>query len=362
MHFTLGLKELPFEPDAKQIIYIQGNKNDMVHHYVGLYYNSIRSYFESKGYDFCYIPYLKRELIADEVLHYNAPYAKSGHLKFMTDDNFILNYMIHPENIGRIPPSLLYYIPGFKDERYPEAEVLFRGITLSTQSFAGDNALTCVLRNILEDIHQQTKPPIRFHKVSKTEIDEEEKFIGCGEDDPYNAIAADETFDSESRILMKEIEERVERLKKKGISTYIIKQLTFNNKERLSRLCITKRNEILLLDYFITVKMTPLPLAVFLLFLNHPEGICFKALPDYREELMEIYKKIKGPFFNYETALKSIEDVTNPLSNSINEKCSRIREAFVSQFDDHLARFYYIDGQRGEPKKIALPRELVEWR
>ena len=279
----------------------------------------------------------------------------------MTDDNFILNYMVHPENREKIPPSLLYYIPGFKDERYPEAEVQFRGIALATQSFAGDNALANVLRSIFEDIHQQTEPPIRFHKVSKAEIDEDEKLIGCEEDDPYNTIAADETFDSESRILMKEIEERVEKLKKKGISTYIIKQLAFNSKERLSRLRITKRNEILLLDYFLEIKMTPLPKAVFLLFLNHPEGIYFKALPDFRKELMEIYKKIKGPFFNYESAQKSIEDVTNPLSNSINEKCSRIREAFVSQFDDHLARYYYVDGQRGEPKKIALPRDLVVW-
>ena len=107
--------------------------------------------------------------------------------------------------------------------------------------------------------------------------------------------------------------------------------------------------------------MTPLPKAVFLLFLKHPEGIYFKALPDYREELMEIYKIIKGPFFNEASARQSIEDVTDPLSNSINEKCSRIREAFVSKFDDSLARYYYVDGKRGEPKKIALPRTLVKW-
>ena len=43
------------------------------------------------------------------------------------------------------------------------------------------------------------------------------------------------------------------------------------------------------------------------------------------------------------------------------EKKEIIRGAFVSQFDDHLARYYYIDGLRGEPKKIALPRDLVVW-
>jgi hypothetical protein len=75
---------------------------------------------------------------------------------------------------------------------------------------------------------------------------------------------------------------------------------------------------------------------------------------------MKIYSDIR-PWGLTERAMQSIEDVTNPLLNSINEKCARIRGAFVGQFDDHMARHYYIDGLRGEAKKIALPRELVVW-
>jgi hypothetical protein len=106
------------------------------------------------------------------------------------------------------------------------------------------------------------------------------------------------------------------------------------------------------------IMMEPLVKAVYLLFLNHPEGILFKDLPSYRNELAEIYGKLR-PGGLTERALQSIEDVTNPLLNSINEKCARIRGAFVGQFDDHMARHYYIDGRRGEAKKISLPRELV---
>ena len=81
-------------------------------------------------------------------------------------------------------------------------------------------------------------------------------------------------------------------------------------------------------------------------------------LPSNRNELAEIYGKLRTGGLT-ERALQSIEDVTNPLLNSINEKCARIRGAFVGQFDDHMARHYYIDGRRGEAKKISLPRELV---
>ena len=108
------------------------------------------------------------------------------------------------------------------------------------------------------------------------------------------------------------------------------------------------------------IKMEPLAKAVYLLFLNHPEGILFKHRPDDCEELANIYVKLK-PAGLTERALQSIEDVTNPMLNSINEKCARIRGAFVGQFDNHMAKHYYIDGLRGEAKKIALPRELVVW-
>lgn len=43
------------------------------------------------------------------------------------------------------------------------------------------------------------------------------------------------------------------------------------------------------------------------------------------------------------------------------EWSARIRGAFVGEFDDYMAKYYYIDGKRGEVKKIALPRDLVIW-
>ena len=53
--------------------------------------------------------------------------------------------------------------------------------------------------------------------------------------------------------------------------------------------------------------------------------------------------------------------MTNPLLNSINEKCARIRSAFVKVFDEGLAKNYFVTGERGEAKKVILPRDLVVW-
>ena len=132
------------------------------------------------------------------------------------------------------------------------------------------------------------------------------------------------------------------------------------NQVKLSRLTITKDYSIILSDYNYTeVKIEPLAKAVYLLFLNHPEGIIFKCLPNYKEELIALYSKIKPYSFNDKT-VKSIDDITNPLLNSINEKCSRIKAAFQAIVDISLADQYYITGKSGEPKRITLPRELVE--
>ena len=130
---------------------------------------------------------------------------------------------------------------------------------------------------------------------------------------------------------------------------------------KLSRLTITKDYSIILSDYDNKeIKMEPLVKAVYLLYLKHPEGIAFKHLPDYRQEIIDIYNDLRPLGLN-SRSLQSIEDVTNPLMNSINEKCSRIRAVFLAEDDASLADQYYIVGKSGEQKRITLPRDLVIW-
>lgn len=360
MVFTLGLNKLPFEQESYQIIYTEGQYDEEVNSLIRKNFKEISAHFKSRGYEFCYIPYLKYDLARGERQHYNAPYAKAAQLKFMSDDNFILEYMVHPENRGKIPPSLLFYHPSCWDHKFDEAVCQFRGVSISEKSFDGDEELKAVLDEVDGFIKDHEAPKNFFRKSQVDQYDLTDFDLHVAAEDIVSP--ADVEFDVESKQLIDEIRERIEKLEQKGIESYVIEKIFQHHKRKLSRMHITKDYRIFLGDYMgMEIKMTPLPKAVFLLFLKHPEGIMFSYLPDYRDELMDIYSKVKGPFFNVMTAIKSIEDVTNPIGNSINEKCSRIREAFVSQFDDHLARNYYITGARGEVKRITLPRELVKW-
>ena len=159
--------------------------------------------------------------------------------------------------------------------------------------------------------------------------------------------------------LVQDLKDMVQKLKDYGFSEKEITSL-LHTEQPLLRLTVSKNYRIYLGKEHKEVHLEPLVRSVYVLFLKHPEGIVFKNLPDYRQELTKIYSEIR-PWGLTERAIQSIEDVTNPLLNSINEKCARIRGAFVGQFDDHMAKHYYIDGPRGEAKKISLPRDLVVW-
>lgn len=159
--------------------------------------------------------------------------------------------------------------------------------------------------------------------------------------------------------LVKEVKERVQKLKEYGMNEQEITSLIHTDLPVLT-LTISKNYRIFLGDNRIEVHMEPLFKAVYLLFLSHPEGIVFKDLPDYRGELTKIYSEVR-PWGLSERALQSIEDVTNPLLNSINEKCARIRKAFVNVLDSKGAEPYIIKGVRGGIKKIDLPRECINW-
>ncbi len=161
-------------------------------------------------------------------------------------------------------------------------------------------------------------------------------------------------------ILLNELKEKVRRLRAYGVEDAEI-VAAMNEEESFPQLVVTEDYKIVLSkNQPVEVKLEPLVKAVYLLFLNHPEGIIFKNLPDYRQELTRIYSEIR-PWGLTERAIQSIEDVTNPLLNSINEKCARIKKAFELMLDSGMAKNYYIDGLRGEAKKISLPRDLVVW-
>lgn len=181
-------------------------------------------------------------------------------------------------------------------------------------------------------------------------------------DDNTDPDTADIYFTSNAYKLIDEIKERIEKLNNLGINSFVINKMLLTP-PRLSRLKITADYRILLTDYNKEIKMTPLPKAVFFFFLRHPEGVIFKHLIDYKDELLEIYKNLTVSE-DEQKIKESIDSITDSTKNSINEKCSRIREAFIKEICEDLAENYFITQNHKsdtEPrlKLITLDRTMV---
>ena len=139
-------------------------------------------------------------------------------------------------------------------------------------------------------------------------------------------------------------------------------------KGELSRLVITADYRFLLVDYHVEVELQPVHKAVYLLFLAHPEGLEFKRLADYREELKSYYMQT-AKLLDKEKIEEGVNHLVDPLDNAINEKCSRIKKAFLELMDEYRASYYIISSHTQKHiagriwyerlKVIMLPRELV---
>lgn len=359
MHFTLGLKKLPFEQVEKQAIYVESENNEKVNRYILKNYDCICAHFAEQGWEFVYLPKLVEELKDAEIVRYNAPYATGIKDDVHFGSDFLLQFMLHPENKAGFPPSLVYYNPAKFNRNYSDASIQYRGIELSDES--GYNK-TKNLSNILMDIREDTDYILYRSDDDWRGVDDNEAFshptMACEESVSFSL--ADDAFESDILILMDEAKTIVEKLRKRGVSEFMLQSI-IRGEEKLSRLHITKDYRIILQDYGMEIEMKPLPKILFLLYLNHPEGIYFKDLSDHRKELMEYYKGIKDGLFSMSEAENRIERLTTPGDNSVNEKSSNIKAAFVSKIEPRLASNYCIVGSRAGKRKITLPRELVTW-
>lgn len=141
-------------------------------------------------------------------------------------------------------------------------------------------------------------------------------------------------------------------------------------KAQLCPLVITADYRFLLPSYNCEVELSPVHKAVYMLFLNHPDGIELKRLADYKDELYGLYKKTANRL-DLSKIEDSVERLTNPLDNAINEKCSRIKKAFLDIMDEYVASYYIISSHVRRPvagsstmwyrrlKVIKLSRDFV---
>ena len=341
-----GIKDFEFEyithrhETYKDLIYIENEYNENINRFFLHHYQEIAL---RRGLRVVYLPLELERLKNRAITDYLSPNAETSS-EWKIDYSFLLDKLCYPEDAAKLEHGILTLYGGKTNHG-----ALCQQGTYYRLEEGDDEQLMAQINAIAKEVFEKNTGGC-LYSIRKRPTE------GEGKSKDY----ADSQFSWEINNLVDEIRERIEKLEQHGISRALLQHL-LREKSKLSRLVVTKDYRIVLPDYNnMEIKMEPLNKAVYLLFLKHPNGIKFKHLPDYRKELTGIYAKLK-PYGINDKVIKSIEDVTNPCLNSINEKCARIRGAFVSQFDEDLAKNYYIYGFRGEEKKISLPHDLIVW-
>lgn len=174
-------------------------------------------------------------------------------------------------------------------------------------------------------------------------------------------------LDTDTEQAVKKILEQLETLKDKGnllqilpiIEKYLKGQNT-THLDKLSSLSVDERFTLFLRDYNLEIKISHLTKSIYLLFLNHPEGILLTELHSHRKELFEYYKLVSNRL-DYDKMNESIDDIIDISTNAIYVHLSRIKSAFTKVLHQSIAKNYYIDGGKSKPKKIDLKSKLIIW-
>lgn len=89
-------------------------------------------------------------------------------------------------------------------------------------------------------------------------------------------------------------------------------------------------------------------------------GLVLRNIDEYREEILDIYGLVK-PGANDQRVRKTVENLCNPFSDSLNQMISRTNRCVRSVIlDKELAKQYIIAGNRGEEYGIALDPQYLE--
>lgn len=405
MKYSIAFKGLPFEPERRQVIYVENQYDERINAIIKDNYERIKWSFKRANLDFVYLPmFFNDEEIKEKVLYY-APYLTEEIMESVElRSSHLLRYMSHSENLGKIAPSFLYA---------PEKENggwVFKGQTIDIDG--GGNEIIKWFEYTVSDIEEEIEPQIRFSlaeedsgpkihfqkvekdahtgmtgeppmessqveysstpslwdklkkqtfKFGKSIVEEDEGTETANEPAPSSL---DEILDEDVRDTLEELEKKIERLRLLGIPLDVIVAFVARY-ETISRLLITDDLRIFLPDYNnIEITMPALYKAVYLLFIYHrKEGVVLQQLEKYHSDLVAFYKKTKNVEILTPKQLESINKLESSWDDdgSIYVVLSRIKKIFKSAVDEHLAKHYYIEGKKGEAYNIALSQDLIIW-
>ena len=370
----------PYTFDRDTYLYLENISNESVSQCVERNLDKINKVFSEYGFRFIYLPNWKPD---SSCIHLaNIPKEREVQIKCFLDRINTVEYthlLCNALHIDKeeIDSGNFHFACYLYDDHIYRTKLLQTRFTHFSMQGVTDDTIEEFCRNYCDMIVDSRNRPhgCYFSVPAKRRLSGwdslEEHGVPC---ENY----ADYTFPEDMKDIAENVKKEIEQLKEGGYFELLLHTLgdeTINELRNvklnpsLSKIEITADYKIMLSDYGKEVKMTPLQKTLYIFYLRHPEGVAFKMLSAYYDELLAIYKVLSNRE-DLEKQQHSIRRLVDATDNAINEKCSRIKEAFLKVVDDFIAQNYYLCLKREKCinngitytnllKRITLIRDLV---
>jgi hypothetical protein len=180
---------------------------------------------------------------------------------------------------------------------------------------------------------------------------------------PFEFVPDEIEFDNESKEEIQKVIDKLNEIRNNGNFIALLPILEKHlqdqkqNNTKISRLHIDQDYRIWLVDYNLEVKLSHLTKTIYFLFLAMEHKIHFSELIKHEKCLINIYKSISNQE-NFDKMLQSIDLLIRD-KNAIYVHLSRIKATFHKLVYQEIAEKYCVQGAKGVPKGILLPKTLT---
>ena len=177
MKYTVAFKGLPFEPDKKQVIYVENQYDERINAIIREIYEQLKWTFKRANLDFIYLPMFFNDEETKEKILYYAPYLTSEIIENAElRNNYLLSYMSNLGNRDKIGPSLIYAPQKENDEW------IFQGQSIDLDE-KNKNSFLRLIEDFIADMEEDIESSRqRLHVIFDEEDSDDGIFYRSDED------------------------------------------------------------------------------------------------------------------------------------------------------------------------------------
>jgi hypothetical protein len=324
------------------VFYFDMESNLESNEYIRANYTIIKEQFNNKGREFFYIPLLIENRDKDIYPLLKECFPHFSDLSLVAINENIKNNLVGEQNFIEEFFNYLNY-----------TGVITKGCVSSNSGFTiveqNDNeTIAQFLNDYIKHLPTNSNNQYRFYSLDKKSLKSLQK----------------ETIESYDLI-----KSTIEKLRNNGelllIAPRLYKLLETNLQgikfEEVAPLTVTKDYKILISNNSnLEIKLSHLTKTVYIFFLIQTEEVDIKDLQKHQKELLKIYTNVSNQL-SLDKLKDSIQELVNPNNDLIYTHFSRIKSEIQNHFEPHVAHQYFINGDKGMPKKISLSKDKISF-